>query len=187
VVLAYNPSPNFDRYRGVTYENVRHNIDVSIRPTGALSLFLDLTIGGAVDVANAQEAERTRMTVGGDYQFFGRLTGRTSYSVQELDVAGGRLFAARLTQGQAVYHLTRRTFVRAILQYTDIDRDPSLYRSPQSRTTRQLFTQWLFSYKVNPQTAILAGYSDNADAARSVDLMRTDRTFFLKMGYAFMP
>jgi hypothetical protein len=166
---------------------VRHNIDASIRPTGALNVFLDLTMGGTVDLANAREAERVRMTIGGDYRFFGRLTGSASYTLQQLDVAGGRLFTARLTQGQAVYHLTRRTFVRAILQYTDIDRDPALYRSSQSRETRQLFSQWLFSYKVNPQTAILAGYSDNSDATRSVDLMRTDRTFFLKMGYAFVP
>ena len=57
----------------------------------------------------------------------GASEGSVDYTLQSLDVAGGRLFTAHLTQGQVVYHLNLRTFVRAILQYTDITRDPALY------------------------------------------------------------
>jgi hypothetical protein len=85
-----------------------------------------------------------------------------------------------------LYHLTLRTFVRAILQYTDITRDPALYTATVAPGTRRLFAQYLFSYKLNPQTVFLVGYSDNASTARSIDLMRTDRTFFAKVGYAWV-
>lgn len=88
---------------------------------------------------------------------------------------------------QVVYHLNLRTFVRAVLQYTDIMRDPTLYLFPIAASARQLFSQYLFSYKVNPQTVFLVGYSDNASAAQTTDLMRTDRTFFTKIGYAWVP
>ena len=85
-----------------------------------------------------------------------------------------------------VYHLNLRTFVRAILQYTDMTRDPTLYLSSAAAETRRLFSQYLFSYKINPQTVFLVGYSDNASATEMVDLTRTDRTFFTKVGYAWV-
>ncbi len=58
--------------------------------------------------------------------------------------------------------------------------------------TKTVFTQFLLSYKVNPQTVIFLGYSDNAQGMLRPDLTRTDltrfdRTFFLKLGYAWRP
>jgi hypothetical protein len=58
--------------------------------------------------------------------------------------------------------------------------------------TRSLFTQLLFSYKVNPQTVVFLGYSDNRQGFLTpeltrTDLTRSDRTFFLKLGYAWRP
>ena len=47
--------------------------------------------------------------------------------------------------------------------------------------------QYLFSYKLNPQTVFLMGYSDNASASEAIDLTRPDRTFFMKIGYAWVP
>jgi hypothetical protein len=95
------------------------------------------------------------------------------------------LYRANLTQLKAVFHLNVRTFVRAILQLTDISRDPSLYALPVEPRTRRLFSQYLFSYKFNPQTVLFLGYSDNATGSQGVDLRRQDRTFFVKLGYAW--
>jgi hypothetical protein len=39
---------------------------------------------------------------------------------------------------------------------------------------------------VNPQTVALLGYSDNAQAMGSPALTRADRTFFVKLGYAWV-
>ena len=53
--------------------------------------------------------------------------------------------------------------------------------------TKRLFTQFLFSYKLNAQTVALLGYADNARGDRNLDVTRTDRTFFVKIGYAWLP
>ena len=55
---------------------------------------------------------------------------------------------------RVVYQFNIRTFVRAILQYTNIDRDPTLYEDEVDAQTRELGTQLLFSYKLNPQTVV---------------------------------
>jgi hypothetical protein len=182
----YNLAPNSEYYRGETYFNLRNNVQWSIRPSGAFSLDVSATEGGAVDFANGRKADQIRFGVTTTYNLFGRLNGEISHTLQSLDVADGHLFTARLTQGQVLYHLNLRTFIRAILQYTDITRDPALYFAPTSAVTHRLFSQYLFSYKLNPQTVLLVGYSDNASGTQTVDLVRSDRTFFLKVGYAWV-
>ena len=101
-------------------------------------------------------------------------------------MSGGRLYTANLTQLRAVYHFNVRTFVRAILQFTDISRNVDLYTSPVSASTRRLFSQYLFSYKLNPQTVLLVGYSDNSAGETRAPLVQTNRTFFVKIGYAWV-
>jgi hypothetical protein len=48
-----------------------------------------------------------------------------------------------------------------------------------------VFTQILFSYKLNPQTVLFLGYSDNYFGETGIDITQTDRTFFVKLGYAW--
>jgi hypothetical protein len=183
----YNLAFNREYFQGPTYTNTRHIIRASIRPSGLFSLNMNVTPGGAIDFVNAREAEQLNLNVGGTFDLFGRLNGTLSFTSQSLDVAGGRLFTARLTQSRLIYHLNVHTFVRAILQYTNISRNTALYLEPTSARTRRLFTQFLFSYKLNPHTVALVGYSDNADIARTPDLTRANRTFFTKLGYAWVP
>jgi hypothetical protein len=185
--INYNAAPNYNYYRGQTFSNFRHNLDVSIRPSGAVSLFLDSSYGYNVDFANARRARATRYTAGTTLNAFARLTGEVTLTEQRFSTeARQRIFIARLTQGQANYHFTPRAFARVILQYTDVSRNAAAYLQPVPPATRRLFSQLLFSYKVNPQSVLLAGYSDNADGGTTPDLVRTDRTFFLKVGYAFL-
>jgi hypothetical protein len=63
----------------------------------------------------------------------------------------------------------------------------ALYLSSVPPRTNRLFSQHLFSYKLNPQAAVLVGYSDNQLGLRGIDLTRTDRTFFVKVSYAWVP
>src|SRR5436309_1736966 len=86
-----------------------------------------------------------------------------------------------------IYNLNVRTFVRAIVQYRSVDRNVAVYSVPVSEFDDGLFNQFLFSYKVNPQTVVFLGYSDNQAGTQSFDLTRTDRTFFAKVGYALRP
>ena len=57
---------------------------------------------------------------------------------------------------------------------------------PVDGEDEELFTQLLFSYKINPRTVLFAGYSDNRFGFDDISLTQTDRTLFLKLSYALL-
>ena len=114
------------------------------------------------------------------------LNASLDHTFQRLDVTGGRLFTANLSQLRLVYNFNLRLFVRGIFQWQHVERDPDLYVDTVEPETEELFTQLLFSYKVNARTVLFLGYSDNQLGLQDVDLTRTDRTFFFKIGYAWI-
>lgn len=187
---SLNVAPNRESFRGAHYDNLRINHYFEIRPSGDLAFFLSAVTGKTIDVVNAQQADLLRFDPAVEFSLARRLNARLSHGFQRLDVDRGRLFDANLTQARLVYHFNIRTFARAIVQYTDIDRNLAAYDVPIAQRSKQLFTQLLFSYKVNPQTVFLAGYSDNAVGLKeddlNIDLTKTDRTVFVKVGYAWL-
>ncbi len=78
-----------------------------------------------------------------------------------------------------------RTFFRAILQHVLYDRHPESYTAAVDRRTQRLFTQLLFSYKLNPRTLLFLGYTDTYQGSQDYDLAQADRTVFAKLGYAW--
>jgi hypothetical protein len=187
---SLNVAPNRESFRGVHYDNLRINHYFEIRPTGDFAFFLSAVTGKTIDVVNGQQADVLRIDPSVELSLARRFNVSLSHGLQRLDVDRGRLFDANLTQARLVYHFNIRTFARAIVQYTDVDRNVAAYDVPITERSKQLFTQLLFSYKVNPQTVFLAGYSDNAVGFKeddlNVDLTKTDRTVFVKVGYAWL-
>jgi hypothetical protein len=178
-------------YAGQRYEFWRPRLTFGIKPTGDVNLEVFGRFGGGVDYTNARAAtDVLQLGTAFEYRPVKRVNLRLTYDLEQLSVEGGRLYQANLTQVKAVYHLNVRTFVRAILQYTDITRDEDLYLVPVSGTSRRLFQQYLFSFKLNPQTVLFAGYSDNSAGSgalhQSIDLRQQNRTFFVKIGYAWV-
>ena len=115
---------------------------------------------------------------------------KIDHSYQRLNEEGGRLFEVNLSQLRLIYNFNTRSFVRGIFQYLDLNRNLALY-DPIVRPffevkTETFFTQLLFSYKLNPQTVLFLGYSDNRLGTQELDLSQTDRTFFFKVGYALV-
>jgi len=174
-------------FNGVTFKDTLSSLYTELQPTGDLFLSLSLKRGGEIDFVNTQAGDLVQISPSIRYDLGRHLRAQLSHVYQRLDVEGGNLFTANLTQLSGVYQLNVRTFVRAILQYTDIKRRPDLYLTPVDESTKTLFSQLLFSYKLNPQTVLFLGYSDNSAADQRIDLTRAERTFFLKVGYAWVP
>jgi hypothetical protein len=177
-------------FGGTRYEYWRPNVFAGLKPTGNTNVEFFGRFGGGVDYSNSRAATSAiQLNPAVEYRPASSLSVRVSYNLDQLSVDGGRLYRAHLVQGKALYHLNVRTFVRAILQYTDITRTPELYHFPVDPRTRRLFSQFLFSFKLNPQTVLFAGYSDNSSGASgtrsNIDLVRMNRTFFVKLGYAW--
>jgi len=109
-----------------------------------------------------------------------------AHTFNAFDLPQGRLFTANVAEPRVVYQIDTRTFVRAILQFTGVRRDVLLHADPVAAEDRRFFVQLLFSYKVNPQTVLYLGYSDNHVGTGRFGLLRADRTFFVKAGYAWL-
>jgi hypothetical protein len=179
------------RFNDVTFDEQFLHWNVEVRPVGDFFIFANGTFADQIDFANTRLGERFRFGGGIRWNIGMRTKIDLDRSYEDLDVEGGRLFAADVTQLRAVYQFNIRMFARAILQYTDVTRDPALYlHQTVDARSKRLFPQLLFSYKLNPQTVFFAGYSgtrlggtfDNVD----VSLTEADRTFFVKLGYAWL-
>lgn len=188
-------------YLGTTYTYPVYRFTFTMRPSGSLDLGLTWVGGQTVDLLNARKADQTMLAPNAGISIGRRINANISYIVQRLSVDEGKLLTAHLPQLRLLYHFNVRTFVRAIVQYQRLDRELTRYLAPiapfLSERSESLFTQFLFSYKVNPRTVLFLGYSDNHlggfPASGMItgpftirDLTRQNRTFFLKLGYALV-
>ncbi|MCP4662691.1 MAG: carbohydrate binding family 9 domain-containing protein [bacterium] len=195
VALTYNGPyrsslsiiPVFARrtYRGVELDSDFLDINAGIRPTASLSLDLYAFLGDGVDYVHARGGDLVHLDPTIGYRFGRHLTLELDHSYERLDVEGGRLYEANVSRLRTVYQFTRRSFLRAILQYVDYRRDPELYTAAVDERFKHLFSQLLFSYKINPRTVLFLGYSDNHLGDQDLALTQTDRTVFFKVGYAW--
>ncbi|HUO85547.1 MAG TPA: DUF5916 domain-containing protein, partial [Thermoanaerobaculia bacterium] len=179
-------APNREYFDGVHYDDFRYSAFASYRPSGDLFVWFEGGAGETIDFTNSQQADFVRLTSGVEFNLGRRLRGEVNHTWQTLDVVAGELFTVNLTEARIFYHLNLRTFVRAILQFQNLDQNPLAYTIPVEPESEDLFSQLLFSYKINPQTVVLIGYSDNYVGLEQVNLTQTNRTFFAKIGYAWL-
>jgi len=154
--------------------------------TGDLSLSFDGRMGDWIDFANSRRGQRHVLNSSLGYTFGRHLNLQLSHIFSAMNVGGERLFTIHAPQLRAVHQFNSRAFVRLILQYTGVNRDPSLYADAVDDETQSLLTQLLFTYKVNPKTALYAGYGDNQFGDDEFGLTHTDRAFFMELGYAWV-
>jgi hypothetical protein len=184
--VSLNIAPNQEHFDGVTYHNFRQSVSASFQPSGDVEAELGVNWGETIDFTNSRQAEFTTVSPSVSFFLGRRLKGELGWDRQLFDVEGGRLFTLDIAQSTLVYHFGLRSFARAILQYRTVDRDVDLYTVPIEPEEESLLTQLLFSYKLNPRSVVLLGYSDDHLGLEGVDLTPTGRTVFLKLGYAFL-
>jgi uncharacterized protein DUF5916 len=191
-------------FAGTTYDLADGSVSFSVSPRGDLSFDLSGDFGDEVDYDNCRPGRVVRLDPGVSFKAGRHVRVSLDDTYETLHVEGGRLFRASLAQTRIAWQLSVRAMARAIVQYTDIRRDPDLYLTvpcqdlvqagppppvipPPEKIERTLFTQLLYSYKVNPQTALYIGYSEDRPGDTTTPLTQSDRTFFFKIGYAFLP
>ena len=101
---------------------------------------------------------------------------------------GPNIFNAQLLDLRLTWQFNVRSYIRFTTQYQVINRNPDEYIDPVDSETRDVGRQLLYSYKLNPQTVFFLGYSDQLIEDDLIDnLTTTDRTWFMKVGYAWTP
>ena len=190
-----NVHANFERtyYNGEYFDTPYADFVFSFRPFSGSEIGVIAQAGKAVDYSNVRLADTFAVGPNFSFSLFRHLNFVPSYIYERLSREGETIYTANLAQAKAVWNFSTRSFVRAIVQYQVLRQNPAQYAFPVDSRSRGLFTQFLFSYKVNPRTVVFLGYSDNAMGGSfdswlgpgRVAMTRTDRTFFLKIGYAW--
>jgi hypothetical protein len=156
-----------------------------ILPTDDLQLYLLTLIGDRIDYANTRLGQRIRINPWLNYNLGKHLRISIDHAFERMTVQDARLFTANISQLTAVYQFNVRAFFRSILQYVHYDYNPSNYTFDIDSEYQGFFTQLLFSYKINARTVLFLGYSDNYLGSQDFNLTQADRTFFVKLGYAW--
>jgi len=164
---------------------------VWVSPTQKVSrIELEGTVGQEVDFDNARTGHGATVNLRTVLRPTDHLELQFNNNRRWLDVDSGRpatrLFTARVDRLRATYTFTSRMFVRAIAQYVETVRDPSLYIDTVEPKEATFAGSALFAYKLNWQTVLFVGYGDNRTFLEDTDrLEREDRQLFLKISYAF--
>lgn len=180
-------------YDGRYFDTAYGTFDFRIRPFSGSQIGVEGMAGQAIDFANSRLADVFAAGPTASFSLFRHLNLVVAHSFERLSLGGDTIYTANLSQAKVLWNFSVRAFVRAIVQYRDLAQNPAMSTSPVDSRTEGLFTQFLFSYKLNPRTVLFLGYSDNAMGGvfdsrlgpGRVDITRTDRTFFLKIGYAW--
>lgn len=175
-----------ERYLDTVYDMDRTEIFLQTQPYSKLKFTLWSRFGDTVDYGNAAAADLMEWDAAMEMKLGRGFNLQVSNTRREVDVAEGWLLDENLFQLRAVYNFNLRTFVRLVSQYRDVSSNQDLISYPVDAESENLFNQLLLSYKVNPQTVCLLGYSDNQIGTELIDLNRNNRTFFLKLGYAWL-
>lgn len=176
-----------EAYNGSQFDQDELQFHTCMKPGRNTHTYLNVFAGDRVDYANTRLGERLRINPGVIQQLGRHLSVDLSATWERLDARGERVYTATIAQSVIAYQFTTRAMLRGILQLVDHDYNTAAFSDGRGSRRKSLFSQVLGSYKLNPQTVLYVGYSDASAGNQDISLTRTSRTFFAKVGYAWMP
>lgn len=180
------PSRVREAFGGQIFDLEELYLHVCLKPDRHSHAWFNIKDGDRIDYTNVQAGERLNIDAGFWYRFGAHFRIEPHFTYEDMDVDQGRLYEATIGQLEASWQFNARAFVRAIVQHVEYDFNTDLYSDGRDPEFEHLFTQLLFSYKVNPQTVFFLGYSDNSQGNQDYALTQADRTIFAKIGYAWV-
>jgi hypothetical protein len=108
------------------------------------------------------------------------------HTFERMRVREGRLYTAGISYLAATLSISSRASLRCVVQHVDQERSSELYTVEVSEREQRLLSEVLFSYELNPRTVLYLGSSDGRAAGPAQSLTLSDRSVFLKLGYAWL-
>ncbi len=173
-------------YEGTEFNMKEMTLACLVIPTKKLRLHLYSNWGDGIDYDHVRAGKKFYISPSFRYNPNKHIEiyGESDFSF--LHIGDEYLFKAYLNELRLVYFLNKNMFFRAILQYSDIRRNQNLYEDEVDSREQGLLTQFLFSYKLNPRTVLYLGYSDIYEGYDQMNLLQSNRSIFLKIGYALV-
>ena len=181
---GYNQGERY--YNGQFFDEYSLFLFGHIRPRAGLEIGLDISTGDSIDYFNTQIGRELSLSPRIELRMGKHFKLDLRHNYQKMEIDGERLYTTNLTDLRFTYQFTIRSFLRAIFQYSDTKHNQSLYTFDVDRRLKDLNTQILYSYKINPQTRFFIGYSDTGfqnDGMNAIE--KTNHTVFTKLSYAW--
>ena len=174
-------------FQGKTFPLNQYEFDASAQPMDWLNGEIDVLGGDGVDYIGVRKGGLLSISTS-----LGLVPGRhlevsIENDFQRLNIAGGRLYTANLYDLRVAWHFTSQLFVRAILQEQDVRNNTALYPAGTASRTRNLATQWIVGYQLNPWSAFFAGLANGYMGTGESGLLTQQREYFVKASYYFQP
>ena len=186
-----------EAFGGKVYDLQGLGLFFNIRPTGDFTTSLFVNWGDGIDYVNNRPGRELEIEPGLTWNLGRGFYFQLDDTWQRFTEAGGRLFDANQLNTRFIYQFDLRTFVRLVVQWTAIDRNLDLYPSIDDPETepveafrareRGLFGQFLFAFKLNPQTVVFAGIDQRSEGTEVEPQQVLGRSYFVKLGYDWRP
>ena len=148
-------------------------------------------VGDLIDFENTRVGTGSNIVLTASVRPTDHLTITTDAAREWLDVDDpflgleGRVYTADIARIKGVYVFNSRSFIRAIGQYVSTKRDPLLYNFEVPIRDGDFLASVLYGYRLNWQTVLFVGYGDTGIVDEGNSLVRTNRSFFVKVSYAW--
>jgi len=165
----------------------------SIKPNTRTSLSLELTVGDKIDYANDRLGDLIQLE--GNITVF--ITDHLEFdfyqTYSKLDAKNrignnSNVYVENISELRLSYQFDVQSYLKLSLVYSDVDKNPDNNDYISSTKNKDLSSQLIYVYKLNPQTVFFLGYSDSSLQDDDLTkLTRVEKTFFTKISYAWSP
>ncbi len=175
-------------WRGRLFDERYVDTNAQYRPTGNLLLGLYLQAGRMLDLSAEKTGQRAMIEHWGNLSIGRGLALNWALTRQRMRRDGGTAFEATLLNAGGSWQFDPHQRLRLTLQGSSVRRDPALYPRAINARARDLAAQLVYSYKVNPRTALYAGASWGGFMDdEHPQLFGNTRSVFAKLSYGWQP
>ncbi len=176
-------------WEGVRYDLNHYGAFGEFQPRGGLLAGLLMRFGDQIDYSNDRLADNLLLEPFLNWNVNRNLLLRFRGVYQRLETLDGeKIFDAIVADTRLTWQFNLRSFVRLTVQYQDVEKNQSVYVDEVDAREKEVGRQLLYSYKLNPRTVFFLGYSDlYVDNDDLDELEASDRTWFMKVSYAWTP
>ena len=159
------------------------------KPTNDLYLEFNYNKGDKIDYIHNRLGKLNELESYFSWYLTPQLEIELSHLNSELEADNSNVYQAMLIDSRISYQFDAHSRLKLSIIYCDIERN--LDNNPSelfNKRKKELSTQLIYSYKINPQTVFYLGYSDNSYQDDELfELKKENKTFFSKISYAWMP
>ena len=175
-------------WKGQLFDEHNINLWANFRATGRLQLGTYMNFGRQLDLIAERTGRREMIGTWGNTSIGRGVNLEWDASRQRLHRDGGVAFDASVADLRLGWQFTPQQRLRLTLQGSQVLRDPALYAGEINETSRDWAGQVVYSYKVNPRTALYAGASYGAFMDDdNLELFGSTRSVFVKLSYGWQP